>query len=843
MGDRRWPLLDYLTAGCMVGVALTTLIGLGAIYAGQYSFRVVAGGLLVAGCVARVCRRRSGSHGREEGALPANRRLRPFSGWDTMAMWFALWLLVFGIGHRFEEVEGLRDPGVYTATGIELARTHDLGWRDPLVEKFGFKAVQHFFEDSQNFYNGKPRWLRFAGFYVDDPGTGHVTPQFLQGYALWMSLADKVGGVRGTQCLNAAFGALALLAFFCVMRKIVSPAAAGFGTLLLCFNTAQLWFARFPSNELMIQALLWGAVLLFAWGMDEEEESRAGMPAPLWGGLLLLFVAALCKVAAWVFLPVAAFYFGLAGCRHREKIRIPAAVFVFTLAGLLITLHAGVYAPFYAYGSWMFTVRPLGIAYAAVPFYFSVISGLAVTAGAMLCPAGRGLARFAPRFVVPAVVGIVTIALVATYLYQRHGYLGSGKNAGIWAEKTNLYEFGLYFGPLGLALAAIGLALLFSRIRRPGIGLLLILLLASSSFIVKRNLDAFHPWVARRWVIFLVPMVCAGAGFVPALIWGYGNVLWRKLTAGACAVVICVSMGQQGAALTKSRDFEGALESLGSLAEKLNPSELILTHPTGRILQWGPFLKATYGLDIYPQPYTPDAWLASLPLMRQIHSEGLPIIYLSDAPITGAGAEIFSWEIARVPVNFKLVPDGVHEIDPRGAVPIHHTIYVYGLDPARIPRGWWPGITTPLAVPQAQALPATLKMDKSAAPFLERFYDVTQASPDLAYRWTDGNGRIDLGRLLQFPLRPGLVRVVLRVHSGRDNEHVKVETYLNLDNKAAARRIGTFDVTPEWKDYTIEVDSSEIHADTMLEIQSLRPKAGAMASGRLGVMVESLRIE
>ena len=45
--------------------------------------------------------------------------------------------------------------------------------------KFGFNAVGHLFEDAQNFYNGKPRWLRFSGFYVDDPASGPDSPSFV----------------------------------------------------------------------------------------------------------------------------------------------------------------------------------------------------------------------------------------------------------------------------------------------------------------------------------------------------------------------------------------------------------------------------------------------------------------------------------------------------------------------------------------------------------------------------------------------------------------------------------------------------------------------------------------
>ncbi|MCX7625454.1 MAG: hypothetical protein N2Z21_04505, partial [Candidatus Sumerlaeaceae bacterium] len=234
---------------------------------------------------------------------------------DLAVLVICLALIGYAVFMRGHEIQGMRDQGVYTCTGIQLARTGTFIWHDRLITLLGFESVKHLFEDIGDILQGRPRFLRFAGYYLCPPQTGRVVPQFLHGYEVWVAVAYLVGGPQATQCLNGAFAALGVLLFYCVVRRVASPRTALISAFLLATSLPQLWYSRFPSNEPLLQVLVWATILgyvLLSVGQaplsQRAQETRQFFLFPL---AIPLAVATTVKFAFWPSLTIFAFEGGL----------------------------------------------------------------------------------------------------------------------------------------------------------------------------------------------------------------------------------------------------------------------------------------------------------------------------------------------------------------------------------------------------------------------------------------------------------------------------------------------------------------------------------------------------
>jgi hypothetical protein len=764
----------------------------------------------------------------------------------------ALGVAMFGVLQRSHEIQGMRDQGIYTATGIQLARTGALGWTDPLVERHGIDAVEHLFEDVGDFYQGKPRWLRFAGYYVTDPPRGVVWPQFLHGYEVWIALAYSFAGPQATQCVNSLFTALGVLAIFCSLRLVLGARAALLGFVLLILNPAQLWFTRFPSNEMLVQALLWGFILIYCKARSDDGEREAGKENKgdstllVLTGILPLAACLLVKFAIWPLLPLAAFELGLRlGGKGLAARTAPIYLGLVGAAGLAF-LHAWLFAGFYLYGSWGFTARRFGVSYGFMPILFVGATAAACSFGSMIV-SGRGwLAR---KWDLPAVRGVlISLPLAAVWGAFAWQYLqfASGTHAGdVWSENTNLPEFAQYFTPGLFLVGTAGIALILWRGARPGVGLFMLLLAGAAFFLVRRNIDALHPWAARRWMPVLLPGFCAAIAYPASVMLGRRSRAWR-LAGGMLAFVCVLATVFAAPQLLKVRNYRGAIQQVDRWSTHLRADDLVLMQPTALIAQYAPYLKARFDVDAYTQPSTAEDWRATARLAAVVAGEGRQVLFLTDETLTdtATGRHFLSLH-AQLPLDYRVLPEGLHRLAHR-PIRIDGLVNVYRIDPSQMPDGWFPGWQLPFREREPQAPPVVFDLDYHAQPFIDGFFDPTPLDDGSHYRWTNGTGKFKVGALLNLPVSSGRVRVTAVMNSGREAENrtVDAQWYLDLHDPKRARKIGVSAVAARWGEYTQEIDSALLHPDSVLEIQSLRPRVNdAIPAGRLGVCIRQLRIE
>nr|MDP9100979.1 hypothetical protein [Actinomycetota bacterium] len=171
-----------------------------------------------------------------------------------------------------------KDPGGYVSHAVEIARTHSYAFTDDALA--AHLPVQLITPGA-----------RFGGIWVRDQTAGTIVPQF---YHLWPALlatAYDAGGLDGIRYIVPVAGVLAVLCMTALLRragnavggKAAGIFAAGTGGLLLATNMLEVWQSRFPTTEVLAEALYLGALLGVVVALQSRWRPAAGLAGLLVG--------------------------------------------------------------------------------------------------------------------------------------------------------------------------------------------------------------------------------------------------------------------------------------------------------------------------------------------------------------------------------------------------------------------------------------------------------------------------------------------------------------------------------------------------------------------------------
>jgi hypothetical protein len=268
-----------------VAVSLSIALVLAALH--LYSFeRLIAGNLLMtfAVVVAARGRLRLGAAARRPG----------------LTVIVPILLILLGAWRFFppsEYVMGGKDPGVYMNAGIQIGQRGTLWFQDPVVADlppFAWDLFQPWY-GRDAYYSA-----RFMGFFVVDPERGTVVSQFPHLYPASIAIGYGVDGLTGARRVTGIWAILGVLAVYFTSARIVGRRAAALGAGLLALHVIQVWFARYPNAEVVMQALLFAAFLAFARAQADGDRFFAPVAGLLAGLLLFLRIDAVFGIAALV---------------------------------------------------------------------------------------------------------------------------------------------------------------------------------------------------------------------------------------------------------------------------------------------------------------------------------------------------------------------------------------------------------------------------------------------------------------------------------------------------------------------------------------------------------------
>ncbi len=558
-GWAELSLLRVAAAAAVSGPALVILA-----LAGRFTTPAVAGSLAACAVTAwTLARLLNGARGTS---------VRP-SGWDLGALGlvagaFALY------AHPAEYVLKDRDPGVYTVVAAKLARTGEFLTRDPLV---GAVASFHQFEDG----------TKHPGFYIY--GNDLVVPQFFPGSFAWMGFGNLVGGVWGGLYVVPVFGALAVVVAFLLGKELFGRWAGLAGAALLAVGYTQVWWARYPSSEVITQFFILASLWVTARFVRGGGVGTGVLAGALLGGAILVRVDA---VLAALVVPVLVAHDVLLGRSFKRW--VPVCIPLLLLGGA-----AGLYAVTIG-GRYLQLIYDLHFSDRALQLSPYLLGTAILTAFALWIlrrqwseGLGRLLALYGQSAALLAALTVLGLALWAYLVlpesWERLPEFWGGA-AGPRAE-FNAYDRQVavrvvwFITPAVAVLGAMGFALAAYRLDEARAFFLGAVLAFGVLYVALPNVAPDLPWATRRFVPVVFPGLCLLAGYAVAEAGRVSGRVWGMRVGAPCAAALAVFALAWSVYVAwpvyGARELAGAVESFERLEGALPDARVVYVESPG----------------------------------------------------------------------------------------------------------------------------------------------------------------------------------------------------------------------------------------------------------------------
>ncbi len=469
-----------------------------------------------------------------------------------------------------EYVMGGKDPGVYLTEGIRIAQRGGAVVADDVVT-----SVPELFRDlffPKGFEEGYHS-SRFMGYYLLDPVAGSVVGQFPVGFPVWVAAGYGINGLTGARTVPVACALLGLVAVYFCGARLFGKAAGLAGSVLLAVNVAQVWYARYPSAEILLQPLVFAGLLAYVRAVHDEDTFFAPVAA------LLFTVGAFTHLTgAMVAMAVAAGALLDAAVRGR---RVPWSFWLLLVSG---TAAAGLFL--WRYIPPYFN-SPVGFLNNLRPVHFAG-AGLAVVIGAATLVLLRRL-RPSRRDLVVALGLVAVVWVLAAYAY----FVRSAGGALAPHDADSLRTFtSIYLTPLGLAVALAGFA--FAARAFPDSAVFLVLASGFAiAFFYKIRIVPEHFWAVRRFLAVVLPAALLLVGAAAFADPRGATVTWlqrlreRRLRTLRYAVglVVVLMIGRQFMAATRPIlrhvEYADLIPHIEQLASIFGSDDLVLFESRG----------------------------------------------------------------------------------------------------------------------------------------------------------------------------------------------------------------------------------------------------------------------
>jgi 4-amino-4-deoxy-L-arabinose transferase-like glycosyltransferase len=567
IGPRRAKVepLGGLFAFALTGILLTGWVALVMAEAGCFSASVLLIGNIVVGLVGWLIGQRRKAH------------------WEWESLWWGepvligLLMLMMGVlyfrPHEF--IFGGADAGVYVNLGANIARTGKWLIHIPELAAIPRDAYPMFFREHPPYFI--PRYNYLPGFYVPDSGAQTVIPQFYPLHPVWLAIAHGIGGIWANLYMTPLWGMLGVLAFYFAVREAFDRRLAAVAATLLALTPTQVWFARYPTSEVLTQFLLFGGL----WAFARYERDGEGWAAVLAG--VALGEVMLARIDTYFLIGVLPAYAAYLRLRRQLNRRF----WWFAGPMLVLMLHSLLHARFQG---WPYFYNVYLAGHAFTPARLSLLAGGLVILGVIFSLADRGVTRpngwvrlARIRRVGLYVVAVMLVFLAAYAYFLRPLQADPTRASPYWyggntipdVEPYNMVRLGWYLSRPGLALGVLGMAAIVSRkVNRRTWMIIGIGLFFSVLFLYRTFNNPHHVYVMRRYVPAVIPTFALGIAYAALL-----PANWRRIGEVASAGLVVALAGlmvYKGQVMIPQVDYQGAVEQFRRFAELVPQDAIVL---------------------------------------------------------------------------------------------------------------------------------------------------------------------------------------------------------------------------------------------------------------------------
>jgi len=458
-----------------------------------------------------------------------------------------------------EYLIGGKDPGVLVNAGIQIAQRGTFVYRDPVVA-----AVPPDLRDLFIPHNaGGSRYIgvRFMGYFVLDPDSGAVVSQFQHVYPASIAIGHGIFGLSGALRAIVFWGVFGVLAVYFLGARLFGRPAAVAAATLLTLHVAQVWFARYPNVDIVMQSLLFAALLALARAQVDDDPFFAPAAGVLFGLLLFLRYDAIVAVSAALG-AVALGY--VSGQRVRWTFFAPLAV-ISALCAWYLT------GPLREYAN-------LPIVFLShLPAWQYTVLGFAAAVGIGLTVAGRrshAISAAVTKYTPWALTALVFVAAIYAMYFRHPG--GRLTDYDAYSLRTFV---GFYLTLPAFIAAMIGFAVVARSLFWRDPAFIVTLTAFSLLLFYKIRIVPEHFWAARRFLPIILPglLLLAAAA---ALTGVRGRLLWSRALRGPIGVIFLALLAVQYARAAKPVadhiEYEGMIPKIEQLAARIADTDLLI---------------------------------------------------------------------------------------------------------------------------------------------------------------------------------------------------------------------------------------------------------------------------
>jgi len=763
----------------------------------------------------------------------------------SLALLGIIGLAVLLPSQPFEYILGGRDHGVYVNTGVNIARTGSIIFQDAELAALPAES-QHAVILPQVSVNraGLPGpWsegLRLPGLALRNLEQGIIVPHALHLYPVWIAILYTIGGLPFALWTTFLFSLLGTLGVYFAGRRLFGQAVGLLAAFLLVISVGQMWYARYPSAEIVVQFFFWAGLYTFVLMLTTRSRYAAFLAGVSLG---LIHLTKLDIVFVPVVFLLFLTYLWLRGRFHRNY-------WFFAVPYTLLLLHAGVHAFFistvYTVDHVVRVLLPRFMAQALVraadshPYPLDILGRLlSQNSGAItftvltialliflvirfrtiLSKTLEALNHYGRLIRGTLVLGLTLCALYA-YFVQPHRRAPSF---------SPLVMVGWYVAPLGILLGTAGLLQVVgeSSEEEKGLAWLMVLGNVVPLLIMGSRTAPDHFWAIRRFVPVVIPAFFLFAGYVVWQLVPKNLARWpRSILPLGLATVLTINCWQAARPLARVVEYDGMIEQVSRFANSFPPQAVLLFEQSdagNRVTAplWLIFDKTVFMIT---QEATGDPSLAMA--IQTWQAEGRDVYWISTegkSPDTLAGfvPDYLSTHVLAAP----LVET------PVGYLPSRVGEYATALDVHRVTAGR----DTP---ERRRVLTLHVGQGTDDQYVSEGLYDAEQIPGLTPNRWT--GGRV----IMHVPITGRPAEVIFRMGNGRPPGAPVPEVAVYLDNHS----LGTVRVEGSFGMYSLPVPedawSGDNSTELRLEMETWNPlQAGYNQDSRdLGVLLDWVKL-
>ena len=476
--------------------------------------------------------------------------------------------------HEF--IFGGADAGVYVNLGSQIARSGRWLISNPDLSAIPIDDYPMLFREQTP--DQQPRFYQLPGFYIADNDASAITPQFYPLHPVWLAVADGLGGLWANLFMTPLCGMLGVLAVYFAVRESFDVRVAMLAGGLLAITPTQIWFARYPTAEVLTQFLIFAGLYAFARYVRRGEGWAALLAGVALGEVMLV------RIDTYFVLGLPIVYAAYLHLRRRFDRRFWLLAAPMLLLGLHSLLHAVWQGWPYFYNTFFSRGGRLPVS------IWIVVGGLMIALFAYVVfdlkvarrPGWE--TRWQPAWKITltlSAIGLVLLALYAYFLLPRQA--AAARQAAYWytastipdVEPYNLVRLGWYLSPLGIALGVLGIAsIVRERVAEHtwalvGLGVFFALL-----YVYRTYNNPHQIYVMRRYVPTVFPFFALGIAYALHRLAG-----WRPVGQLAAIGLGLAQIGlliYAGRAVIPEIDYQGGVDQFRLFAQQIPANSIVL---------------------------------------------------------------------------------------------------------------------------------------------------------------------------------------------------------------------------------------------------------------------------